>query len=226
VSKPRITLTADGRTADRDPLTTRLLLERNPEGLRQLLVDHAAVVRGALRKEFRKVLDDLEIDEALSQASQRIWDAADRFDAMRGTLPAWFLAIARNCARRVLECRRRHATIPLAETIESEDLSGAAVAIDPGHDVTPGTATLSGFLDDLYRCIDQLPPQQRKVVLADLAAGGTAPTDELAAELRTTPNSVYVSRTNGRKTLAALLVQLGHASHHGYGGPTAAEAAS
>ena len=61
------------------------------------------------------------------------------------------------------------------------------------------------FAADLRSCLDGLAPLQRAVLSADLAAGGSVPARVLADRLKTTPNSVYVSRTLGRKALHAAL---------------------
>lgn len=184
----------------RDTVTARLLSSGDPEGLRRLLADHGGTVRWTLTREFSKVLDQLQIDDALSQASQRVWKSGHRFDPARGTLRAWFYVIARNCARRLLERQRSDATFRQVDDLDAHARrpSDAAVPTPP-----------SPFVQDLRRCIDQLPRLQRAVVLADLAAGGSAPAAELAAELGTSANSVYVSRTNARKALKAALGRLG-----------------
>lgn len=197
--------TATGPEQERDQETARLLRRGDPEGLRRLLRDHGGKARGALRREFSKVLDMLEIDEAISQASHSVWRTSDRFDPSRTPLGVWFYVIARNCARRIIDCKRRQAALPLHEEIDS--LAGAP-APAPDFDGSVGAAR-QAFIDAVHRCIDRLPPQQRAVLRADLLAGGSADTAELARELGTTRNSVYVSRTNGRKALRALMVELG-----------------
>lgn len=197
--------------ADRDKETARLLVSGDHEGLRRLLVDHAGRVLGLLRKEFARVLDHQEIDDAVSQASVRIWRAGSRFDPARGSLGAWFLTIARNCARRVLEAKNRHAALALVE-----DLDSTAAAI--GRCAEPANsdpAAASAFLRDVRACIDALAPQQRAVLLADLAAGGSAPTEELARQLNTSRNSIYVSRNMGRRALCAAMAKLGHTFDEG-----------
>lgn len=188
---------ADGcPQAQRDADTVRLLVAKDARGLERLVHDHGGRVRSLLGREFRGVLDALEIDDAISQALLRVWRAAGGFDLARGSLAAWFAVIARNCARRVLGQARRGDTEPL-------DVAAAKAAPAP---VEPGEAQLRRLA--LFRqCVDELPPQQRAVLLADLAAGGVVPASELAARLQTTVNSVYVSRTNGRKALRAALEQ-------------------
>jgi RNA polymerase sigma-70 factor (ECF subfamily) len=184
-----------------DATTARLLAAGDPDGLRRLLLDHGARVRGALQRAFADALDASSIDEALSQASQRAWRSGARFDPARGSLRAWFYVIALNCARRLLECRRRQTSLAFVDDLDN---AGARAPQRP-----PEPAPRPSF-DQLYRCIDALPPQQRAVILADLRADGTARTDDLAHQLGTTPNAIYVARANGRKALRRALEALGH----------------
>jgi len=194
---------ADLLALERDRETARLLWARDPEGLRRLIGDHAGRIRNALRKEFGKMLDPLELDEALNQASFRAFHAGGRYDAARAPLPAWFHVVARNCARRILDCKRSRAMLTLIEDLASAP--SATPAADDGAEL----ARRQAFADEVHRCIDLLPPQQRSVILADLAAGGTADTEGLARDLATTRNSIYVSRTNGRKALRMAILANG-----------------
>lgn len=209
---PRI-LPAASSVPDRDAETARLLVRGDQEGLRRLLVDHGGKVKGLLRKEFAKVLDLQEIDDAASQASVRVWRSGRTLDLAKGSLAAWFFTIARNCARRLIETKRREAPFSLVENLDTAAVAraqqdGFAEAADGAE--SAGGPSPSSFVQDVRACIERLPPQQRAVVLADLAAGGTADTRELADQLRTTTNSIYVSRANGRKALRAAMVQRGH----------------
>jgi RNA polymerase sigma-70 factor (ECF subfamily) len=198
---------AVGQTADRDQETARLLMRGDHEGLRRLLVDHAGKVLALLRKEFLRVLDFQEIEDAVAQASTRAWRSGSRFDPSRGSLGAWFFTIARNCARRVLETKGRHATLSLVEDLDSTATAVAARADDAAPD---RAMAADSFLADVRRCIEALAPQQRAVLMADFAAGGMASNDELATQLGTTKNSIYVSRNNGRRNLRAAMAKLGH----------------
>lgn len=197
-----------GGKPERDAETARLLAAGDPEGLRRLLIDHAGKVRGALHKEFCHVLDQLQLDEALNQASLRAWRSGGTFDGNRSPLGVWFYVIARNCARRVLEYKLLHDKVPLHDNLDGEPAPEAG-RTEPDEAAEPPKK--DGFIADLYHCIAGLQAQQRDVILADLAAGGTASASELAKRLKTTRNSIYVSRTNGRKALRAALEALGHA---------------
>ena len=108
--------------SSRDAETARLILEHDPEGLRRLLEDHAGRARYVLRKEFGDVLGCLDIDSALSEATLRVWQLGPHaFDPRRGSLSGWFLAIARNCARRIRSAKRYHAMLPLTGTMLVKD---------------------------------------------------------------------------------------------------------
>lgn len=187
---------------DRDAVTAQLLAALDQEGLNRLLADHGGRIRWVLRREFSSVLDDSEIDEAINQAAHKAWRNARRYDAGRGSLRSWFYVIARTSTLRLLEQKKRRANLSYLPDLDASQARATAPE--------PVPADQQQFVDVLYRCIDELSPQQRAVVLADLAAGGTAPATELAAELKTTPNSVYVSRNAARRQLRIALARNGH----------------
>jgi RNA polymerase sigma factor (sigma-70 family) len=178
------------------------------------------------------MLDMLEIDEAINQATVRVWRSGARFDAARGSLGAWFFVVARNCARRILESKARRRAEPLSESLAAGDGSEPSeVSAADGSDAGGGDAGAGAAASrvaprweaDLYKCIQALPPQQRAVMLLDLAAGGNATGNEIARELNTSVNSVYVSRANGRRAVRLAMEALGHRMSNRNGTPGAAE---
>lgn len=203
----------------RDVETAQLLTRGDPEGLRRLLVDHGGKVKGLLRKEFAKVLDLQEIDDVASQASVRVWRSSRTLDLARGSLGAWFFAIARNCARRLIENKKRFAPYSLIEDLDSA-VAPRRASLGVSSDATESAEPVHNrFLEDVQECLQGLAPQQRAVLLADLAAGGAADTRVLAEQLDTTSNSIYVARTNGRKALRAAMQKRGYPAP-GDGSPT------
>lgn len=186
---------------DRDGDTVARLLRGDPDGLRHLLLDHGGTIAARLRKDFSRVLDDHEIDEAMSAMTVRIWKAAPRFDATKGTLRAWASVIARNCALRVLEQRRNLRALPTPDLDERAFRSAMETRVP---------ADRERLLADLRACISGLPALQRAILEADLEAGDVVPAADLAALHRTSPNSIYVSRQKGRKSLLQALRARGH----------------
>ena len=189
-------------------MTASLLAAADPEGVRRLLSDHGGRVRWTLRRDFDKVLDDLEIDDALSQASHRIWRSGHRVDLERGSLRAWFYVIARNCALRLLESKRGPRALRYVDDLDTLSASQASgSAAEPNE---AGAGPRDDFARALHACIAKLPSQQQAVIRADLAAGGVADTAWLVQQLGTTANALYVARANARKTLRKELAKLGY----------------
>lgn len=186
---------------DRDAVTTGRLIAGDPEGLRRLLQDHGGLIQARLRRDFGKALDDAEIDEAMGAMAVKVWNAASRFDATKGTLRAWATVIARNCALRQLERRR-------SNTLRSEPDLDRFVLPEPAAG-RPSCEQLR-LRADLHASIAALPPLQRAVLEADLEAGGSVPAESLAARLGSTPNSIYVSRQKARQALRQAMALRGH----------------
>ncbi len=183
---------------DGDAVTVRLLLTQDTAGLRRLLADHGTCTRGVLRKCFGDALDDVELEDVLTRAAYYAWRAADTFDPAKGTLRAWFFVIARNAGHELLREQQRPGW--MTPGVELDRVAATAA--------TPATTT--PFLDTLRRCIAALPWLQRRIIEADLRSGDLADADELARKLRTTKNSIYVSRSNARKALKRALIEKGY----------------
>jgi DNA-directed RNA polymerase specialized sigma24 family protein len=108
-----------------------------------------------------------------------------------GLARTWNFIVARSSAR--------HLIVPRSTAAEAQP-----VPQDP-------------FLADVLACLHALSPQQRAVLLADLAAGGTESPTVLARRMHTTRNTIYVARALGRKALRAALLKRGHVLGYGPG---------
>lgn len=190
----------DARSVTRvepDAETCALLAQRDPDAVRALLAMHEPGVTILLRKEFHPHLDHHDLADVVNQAGLRVWRSSHRFDPSRGTLRAWFFVIARNCARRVLASRRKLPRPQLHADLDSlPDPRPALPDEAPPQVPQPGP-----LLAAVLACLSELSPQQRAIVQADLAAGGSAPTADLIQSLGTTANSIHVSRAKARKGL-------------------------
>jgi len=109
------------------------------------------------------------------------------------------LGLARTWAYIVARSSARHLMVPRSTAAEAQP-----VPQDP-------------FLADVLACLHALSPQQRTVLFADLAAGGTAAATALAKRMHTTRNTIYVARALGRKALRAALLKRGHVLGYGPG---------
>jgi RNA polymerase sigma factor (sigma-70 family) len=195
--------------ANRDDETAKLILHRDAEGLRRLLVDYGGIVQGLLRKEFVNLLDRHEIEEAVGDASAKLWRAGDRFDPSRGSPAAWLFAIARNCALDMVAAKARVPAVELVPDMDAMMAPASAAAIEAACCEQDGLSP-EAFLADVTHCVDSMPERQRTVMAADMACGGRAPTARLADQMQASPLAVYAARSYGYKTLLAALRRLGY----------------
>jgi len=196
--------------SDDDVEIVRLVRDRQGLGLRMLLERYGSITQRAVKKALGNTLDDAELDEAMSTASYNAWRAIDTYDLSKGTLRAWFFAIARNAGRTILRDRQQRQWEPRGDAMAL--LPAAPIEIDP-EATDAGAATQAGeqspFLAALRSCIERLPSLQRSIIEADLRTGDVADAAELASELYTSKNSIYVSRNTARKTLRRTLSEMG-----------------
>lgn len=118
----------------------------------------------------------------------------NRVEPDRRSSEAWAYVMARTCAQRLSPADR-----------ESE-----GGADGRGSVAEPPTRAADPFFNDVLACLKELSQQQRNVLLADLAAGGSVSAARLAQELRTSCNTIYVARNAGRKALRAALLERGY----------------
>jgi DNA-directed RNA polymerase specialized sigma24 family protein len=181
----------------RDAETVARLSARDPEGLYRLLLDYGGQVAALLKREFAHVLDPGEVDEALITAAARAWLYSYTYkprDAV--TLRAWFYVIAHREATKILK-RARGARQGTAVAEGSAERRVSSQPISRSRQLAA----------DLRECLADLPSLQRSVLEADLAAGGLADSGQLARELDTTLNSVYASRSAGKRALRRALAE-------------------
>ena len=103
-------------------------------------------------------------EDVAQQAFERAWRHAGSFDARRGTVVTWLLAIVHNLAVDTARVRR-------PELFDPSDL---LELLPPATDVDPESAALKA--DDLGRlrpALDALPVEQRRAVLLATIAGRT-----------------------------------------------------
>lgn len=192
---------ADKSTAarERDGVTIALLVSGDPDGLRHLLEDHGGRVHNKLKRMFGRALDASQLTEAMHLAAVRVWRTPTRFDSRHGTLRAWLMVIARNCALEILAERRRLALVPIDDF---EQILQYFVESGSEQDRLRRVA-------DLHGCLRELPVLQRAVLLADLRADGLASTQVLAQQFATTNRAIYNARSNGRSELRRMMQRLG-----------------
>jgi len=187
----------DGEVTVSDSDIALMMAMKDEKGLRLFLQRYGGRMKAFLTKYYGQVLQQAERDEALNWAIHRIWHCADRYDESKGQLSSWAIRIAQNAAKSVL---RREANF-CSKNWEYEDDFDPA---DPSSE-NDETAQLFGPDDPRWeyvlKAIDTLPPLQKAIIQADLAADGTANAQRLS-EIHGSPiGSIYVSRNKAHKTL-------------------------
>lgn len=173
-------------------------------GLRLLIERYGGRLKAFLIRRFGSVLQQGELDEALNVAFYNIWRFADRYDESKGTLASWCIRIAQRAAQSIIRRELRY---------RSKNLEYDAM-YDPAGDPRDEDAIASGErgddprIDALHKAIAGLPPLQKAIIEADLAADGLADAGRLAEIHGTSKNSIYVSRFKAREALKKQAEQL------------------
>jgi len=109
--------------------------------------------------------DRAQAEDVAQEAFLRVWRHAPVYDARRGAVATWVLAITRNLAIDALRLRRAVPTDP-------------ELLVDlrqPSHDWLPEEAGISaGGVGRLRAAVAELPPEQRRALLLAAVYGWTA----------------------------------------------------
>lgn len=179
-----------------------MMAMQDREGLRLLIERYGGRLKAFLFKRFRSVLQEGELAEALNVAFYNIWRFADRYDESKGSLPSWCIRIAQRAAQSII---RRESGY------RSKNLEYDAMYDPAGDPPDEGAAEDHDDnlrIDALHKAIAGLPPLQKAIIQADLAADGLADAGRLAEIHGTSKNSIYVSRAKARETLRKQVEQL------------------
>jgi len=187
----------DGSTVT-DSDIALMMAEGDQDGLRLFLERYGGRIKGFLIKRYANVLQEGELGEALNAAVHNIWRFADRYDEGRGSLPSWSIRIAQRAAQSIVRREMKYRSKNLEYDVSYDPAAGP-----PAEEAVEGLDRSSDpRLLDLHRAIETLPPLQKAIIEADLAAGsGLADAGRLAEIHGTSMNSIYVSRSKARENL-------------------------
>lgn len=174
------------------------LIDHKEDGLRKLLKKYGHIVSGYLMKKYGRVISDADIDAILYEAAFKTFQSISTYDDRKGKISTWFTRIAVNAAIDFLRQEKRSHNINLPSELQS------------GIVPTPISPERQKVLSDMKKIIEKLPPMQRTIIEADLAAGGTASAEFLANKFGNTQNSIFVSRNKAHKKIKEELESLGH----------------
>ena len=176
------------------------------DAVRELVRLHGPWVKGYLKAKYRDIPEE-DRELALRIAAYKAVKRADTFDDGVSRIGAWFLLKADNTVKDMLKLGRTAYCKNLDDHIgRMTDYGSSATAPKDEADEQLD----EGQLDDLRQAIEELTPQLRRVVLADLAAGGKANTTDLGKEIGVASSSIRQYRKRAREDLYEIMKKKGH----------------
>lgn len=177
-----------------------LLIEGKEEALFQLLEAFAPKIKGILLSKLRGILTEADVDDVLLIAAQKAFDAAGDFDERKRSLGGWFYRIA---FRAAIDRLRRLGGKPTG-TLDGDYPAPA----DSNHQAE--SQLDDGTRNDLIECVERLGELQRKIIEADLLAGGPVDAETLSRKLGIPKQHVYSYREKAHRALEKSMTKRGH----------------
>ena len=125
------------------------LVQRDEAALAALYDRYACMISSVLQRILR---DNQASEEILQDIFFQLWNTASRFDATRGSLPAWLLVIARN---RAISRLRRHNPAAGDELLEA--MSTSPLNLE-------SSAAQQQLLERVQASLENLPKEQRAAI--------------------------------------------------------------
>lgn len=177
--------------------TSEDLLARVADGNRDAFATLSGrFMRPVFTEAMRVVGDAATAEDVTQEVFERVWRAAGRFDADRGSAAAWICTIARNRARDHARMRR---PVPVEDATERAD---AAAATGDGGSQDRGAEAL-----DVHAALAELSPALRELI--ELAYWHGLSQADIADRLGLPLGTV---KTRTRRALARLADLLGEDS--------------
>jgi RNA polymerase sigma factor (sigma-70 family) len=194
ISPGELVMTDD---TDDEDLAARMLCG-DKEALREVLREHLGPVKDVMKGTYAKTVHQLLIDEAISFAVAKMWRTAGSYDKARGTLGAWLYIMAQSRLRDILKReKRQRVRYPLMDP----EYDRAIECPSDGSDEPENKEEAQELQDLRYVVENKLKGHQKAIILADLAAGGSANAGSLAEILGTSKESIYVSRNKAHENI-------------------------
>jgi RNA polymerase sigma factor (sigma-70 family) len=207
---------AEDKSPKQQNLRLAVALLYNDEGaLEEILRLYGPDILDTLHNKFTKrmgVLRYEDIEDVVSVALGRLWDARSNYDDSKGSLRAWFYRIADNLAMDVLKhswYKARRLERDVGQDHLQEAAGVAPVSQEPQD--RDAKRKQSKEESDIQLVLSKLPEAQRQIVMADSASrDGKASNELLADELGIPAAHVRSYRTRAYATIRREMRKLGH----------------
>lgn len=193
----------------------RALHQGDDSALADILRSYAPAIIESLHARFvtrMRLLRYEDIEDVVSIALRRLWDARLDYDSEKQSVRVWFYCIAENVAKDVFKRgwhkARRLELHPGQDRLEEEPAKSCPSTADPSDNERKQPSKEAA---DLEKALSKLSNEQRTIVMADAASrDGTASNEFLEDELDIPAAHVRVYRGRAYATLRKELKRLGH----------------
>jgi RNA polymerase sigma factor (sigma-70 family) len=191
------------------------LLDDDEDALGEIMRCYAPAIIEALHARFTtrmRLLRYEDIEDVVSIALRRLWDARADYDDTKQSLRVWLYCIAENVAKDVLKHgwhkARQLERHPGQDWFQEKQ---DHTCPDPGKPRAKEKRKATKEAADLETGLNKLSEEQRKIVMADAASpDGTASNEFLADELGIPAAHVRVYRGRAYATLRREMKRLGY----------------
>ena len=161
-----------------------------------LLEAYGGRLAGYLYKTFGRSLDQEDRARVVHYAMLGAWRNANTYDTSKASFRGWLIAITYHEAVNYLRGEKKHCHS------EFQFADGYEPTVECNVEVEPKEACDSWEVTQLLDIIkNELSPNERFVIEADMAAGGEADNDFLAEKLQCSKSSVYSTRSKARRKI-------------------------
>ena len=174
--------------------TVGFLRQKDPRGIELLSEFYGSSAKRMLAARFHLQLNQLELDAAYNGALFKAWNYGHCVDEKQN-VRAWFFRICINEAINL--CKRSAKPI-------CQDFSQMT---SPSGDLTEKQSNETSLLvASLRTAVEQLPPLQKSILIADMQNSSEANAGILAKRFGTSANSIRVSRSKAKNTVRNQLI--------------------
>jgi RNA polymerase sigma factor (sigma-70 family) len=163
-------------------------------------------IREALKYKYKDLFNEADIEDIVAEAILRLWQSRESYDEGKGSIRTLLFKIADNFAKDILRNGWKK-----AKNV-SIDIESYATPFPSGNvvDVCLSEGD-QRRLKDLKRIVDQLPKDQKYIIMADAhATDGKANSEYLSDELQIPSGTVRVKRKRALDKIKEELRRLGH----------------
>ena len=194
------------------------LMDDEQSALAEILRWYGPAVAAGLRGKYETLTYE-DVEDVLSIAISRLWDARHVYDENRSTLRTYFYGIADNAARDVFEFgwhRARRLEVDYGGAQELDAVAPTSVSANDRQNGSPSeckkrSQKAERGLGDLKQIVEGLPEKQRHIIQADACTKDeVADAGRLADELGIAATSVRVYRMRAMETIRRRMRERGH----------------